>query len=387
MTKEQQYFLHLVKSHLNNTKPEPPENIDFEGLFKVCELQDMTAIAAIELKKLPAEHRLSKEDFSPFNQVLGLTLQNYEYKQEGIRLLTDTLTENGIKHLFIKGAAIRELYPVPEVRTSGDTDVIVDSADLERTATLLAGCGFKDVHSTDVEHDLKYRGEDYEIKCEIRAINADIKAYFADILHSDMCENSGGSAYKMQPLCHLVYITSHLLRHFKSGGAGVRQLADMDVIMRNCKIDFTEYLAICKSLGIEKSSKVLLSLCKEFFATPIDFEYEIEPELLEILHKVMLEGGTFGYGIGDVGTTHLMHSEGSTAKAVLGLFAVNKERLYHDYKYAREHRILLPVAYVSRLYSAVFKRGRQNAQHIRSMFTDREVATELSAMLEELEIK
>ena len=394
MTKEQQYFLNLVRSHLNNEIPEAPKDIDFSELFKVCEIQNMTAIAAIELKKLPADKKLTKEQFSPFNQVLGLTIQNYEYKLKGIELLNNTLCKNKIKHLFLKGAAIRALYPVPEVRTSGDTDVVVDSEILEKTSSLLESVGFEIIRKTDIEADLKYCGEEYEVKNFIEYINDSCREFFADTFDLNKCTTDNGFTFTLKPIYHLIYITYHMLKHFKSGGAGVRQLADIDILIRNCDIDIDEYFRLCKELNFEKSAKVLVSLSKLYFNTPVNTDYEIGDELKSLLDDVILNGGTFGYGIGNIGTAHLMRainsskssSKTSSVKALLGLFAVNKEFLYHNYEYARNHHILLPVAYLSRLYSAVFKRGKQNVRNIKSMFTDRETATKLSEILNELEI-
>ena len=394
MTKEQAYFLELVKSHLNNTKPKAPKEIDFAELFKVCEIQNMTAIAAVKLRDLKDDGIISKEEFSPFNQVLGLTFQNYCYKQEGVELLKNVLCGNKIKHLFLKGAEVRYFYPTPELRTSGDIDIVVKKEDFEKAAMLLVENGFKVVLSSDIQYVLTYLGEEYELKNYLDCLNDKCEEYFSDVFESDKCEDEKDYNYSLFPFYHLIYIISHMLKHFKSGGAGVRQICDIDVILRNCQINLNELFRICEELDFGKSSKVLVSLAKRFFDTPIDFEYEIDIPLLETLEDVILNGGTFGYGIGDIGTTRLMktiNSSGSSGKvasfkSLIGLFIIDKENLYHNYKYAREHHFLLPVAYFSRLYSAVFKRGAQNIKHIQSMFSDREIASKMSDMLNELEI-
>ncbi|MBE6719656.1 MAG: hypothetical protein E7571_03240 [Ruminococcaceae bacterium] len=394
MTNEQKFFLELIKSHLNNAVPPAPNNINYSELFKVCEIQNMTAIAAVELKKLSDDVRPSKEDFSPFNQVLGLTLQSYEYKENGIKLVEKTLNELMIKHTFIKGAALRPLFPVPELRTSGDTDVIVDSDRLEEISTHLKNEGFEEIHSTDIEVDMRYLGEEYEIKTVYDSINDKTKAYFANPFNENLTD-ANGCNYTLKPLCHLIYLTCHILKHFKSGGAGVRQFADIDVIIRNADIDLSEYLSTCKSLGIEKSANIILSVTKKYLGTPIDTEYRIDEETAATLENVIMNGGVFGYGIGNIGTTRLMRTMNksgdntgfASVKAVFGLFAVDKDYLYSRYKYARKHHILLPVAYFSRLFDAVFKRGKRNAKHIKSMFTDRKIASQLSELLNELDIK
>ncbi|MBR3148902.1 MAG: nucleotidyltransferase family protein [Eubacterium sp.] len=394
MTKEQQYFLHLVKSHLNNTTPEAPNDIDYSELFKVSEIQDMTAIIAVELKKLTGENKLTKAQFSPFNQVLGLTVQNYEYKIEGIELLKKVLCKNEIRHLFLKGVVLRDLYPSPELRTSGDTDVTLNKEDLEKAASLLIDNGFKLQQRSDIQYVLTYNNEEYQLKTYIDCLNEKHESYFDNIFESNKSTAKNEYTYTLTPINHLIYVASHMLKHFKSGGAGIRQLCDIDILLRKSDIELNEFIRLCCELGIEKSAKVLLSLCKRYFDTPIAFDYNIDDALNDTLENVLLNGGTFGYGIGDIGTARLMNtisesgsSKSASIKAVFGLFSIDKEALYHNYEFARKHNILLPAAYLKRIYDGVFKRGKGNIKHIKSMFSDREIASKMSEMIKELEIE
>ena len=392
MTKEQQYFLHLVSSHLNNTTPEAPIDIDLSELFEVCELQNMTALAAIELKKLLKNGAIIKEQFSPFNQVLGLTIQNYEYKTEAIEQLKKVLGENNIKHLFLKGAAIRKLYPVPEVRTSGDTDVVVSAEDFDRATSLLTHNSFRLVESTEKDNVLYYRKEQFELKPRIEYINDAIKTYFEDTFDENKCISSGGSTYELKPLYHLVYISYHALKHITGGGIGVRQLADIDIMLRKTDIDINAYFEICKALGLEKSCKSLVALTKYYFNTPVYADININPELRDSLSEVILNGGPFGFN-NSKGTTRLYNTmaksgnadKSITLKALLSLFIVESKTLYNSYQYAESHHILLPVAYFNRLFDAVFKRGRDNVKNIKSILSEREFAKSIGEMLSELE--
>lgn len=53
------------------------------------------------------------------------------------------MEEEKIPYAFFKGYELRELYPVPELRTMGDVDVLVRDEDLERTAEVLCGLGYQ----------------------------------------------------------------------------------------------------------------------------------------------------------------------------------------------------------------------------------------------------
>lgn len=51
--------------------------------------------------------------------------------------LIEVLSQAEIDHLLVKGAVLRFLYPSPELRTSGDTDVVVRLSDYEKSVKVL----------------------------------------------------------------------------------------------------------------------------------------------------------------------------------------------------------------------------------------------------------
>jgi hypothetical protein len=329
-----------------------------------------------------------------FNQALGQTIQSYERKANGFNLFTKTLSEHKIKHLVLKGAAIRELYPVAPVRTSGDTDIIVDKDMLEATASVLVEKGFKHEQDAPIQQVLFYDEEEYEIKNYIDNINEKNQKYFENTFDDNKVYTENGYTYYMKPLYHLVYVTSHLLAHIKDGGAGVRQLMDIHVLISSYNIDINEYLNICDMLDFGKSAKILLTLSKQFFKTDIDINYEIEESLYDLLTDTMLNGGLFGFALADVGTKRLMKTIGQTEKnnvftsirAVLQMFVISPKTLYCFYPYAKRHHWLWPIAYLNRLFDAIFKRNKQNRKHIKSMFTQRETAVKLNDLVKELDL-
>ena len=63
--------------------------------------------------------------------------------KEEVKLFSARMEEEKIPYAFFKGYELRELYPVPELRTMGDVDVLVRDEDLERTAEVLCGLGYQ----------------------------------------------------------------------------------------------------------------------------------------------------------------------------------------------------------------------------------------------------
>ena len=394
MDNTQKFFIHLLSAYLNNSPPLPDAQADWMGVFKLGELHNVTAMLTLSIKKLPAESRPPEKIFSLFKQALGMTLQSYENKLSGIEILTEILNKNNVKHLFVKGAAIREYYPYGEVRTSGDTDVIVESQNLKKASDLLINSGFELVQSDDVQTVLDYKDEEYEVKTYLDGVNKDCESFF-DNPFNDKTKCVDKSLYYLDNTYHLVYIISHFLRHLTVGGVGIRQLMDVDILLRNADIDLERFYKTVKELGIEKSSKVLISLCKEYFDTPVDIDYEIDEELKESLENVMIKGGVFGFAISDHGTSRLVKtlnkSEKSgfsaSLKAFFSMLFPSKEYLYRTYKYCKKCHILLPVAYFQRLFEAVFKRGKSNSKAVKNLFSNNETALQISDIIKELNIE
>ncbi len=394
MDKTQKYFIHLLSSYLNDSPPLSEAQADWMGVFKLGELHNVTAMLTVAIKKLPAESRPPEKLFSLFKQALGMTIQSFENKLSGIEILTDVLSESEIKHLFVKGAAIRQYYPVGEVRTSGDTDVIVEPENLEKATNLLVERGFELSQSDDIQSVLIYNDEEYEVKAYLDGVNSDCEHYF-EMPFEDKCVNTKGFAYNLDTTNHLVYIISHFLRHLSVGGVGIRQLMDIDVMLRCDDFNFELFDSVIKALNIEKSAMFLLKLSKEWFNSPIDIDFEIDEDLKESLEKIMFEGGVFGFAISDHGTVRLVHSmnssekKGLTAsiKAFLMMLFPPKEYLYRTYKYSDKCHLLLPIAFFHRLFDAIFKRGKSNKNAVKNLFTNNDTAIMISDIINELDIK
>lgn len=393
MTKEQEFFIELLSSHINGYIPKPQENIDWKEIFDLSNKHNVTAIVATQIKLLPESSRVQGKGKSYFNQFLGKTLQSYDEKIDAYNYFVKTLSENGIKHLIVKGAVLRDIYPVKELRTSGDTDVVIQKQDYEKCKEILLANGFTLSQDTGEELDMYYNEQYFEISNTFEYINDETKQFFENPFDEKLsyCERY---TYYLYPKYHLVYVLYHILKHIKNGGAGVRMLLDICVLFNNYSIDVNEFLKIMRSLNLEKSSKTIISICKKLFKLDVELEYTINEDIEEKLIDTIISGGVFGFSNGNLGVVRLASTMSdkatgfSSIKAFLGMFIISKDYLMKFYPYARRHRILLPVAYFNRLFDAVFKRGKRNIGNIQSIFSkNNDNAVRLGEILNELEIK
>lgn len=390
MTTEKEYFLHLLACFLGGEEIQPRQ-VDWQVIFQLADQHNVQAIIAHQASTLPAPYAPTGQIKSFFNQQIGRTLQNYDVKQKVKAKIHALLDKSDIDHVFVKGSALRQYYPVPEFRTSGDIDVILRPADYHRMVELLESinCSYTDLNNVTVLHA---KGTEVEIHS-----NANIDCpYFSDLFA--IGEDMGEHLYQIDMYDHILYVLRHICKHIKSTGAGVRMLMDMDVLIRNIDdFDQQELNARCEKAGYAKSWQAIASLLALWFHTPIEPYIDLgeDTALLSNFETVFLDGGVFGFEQFDLGDYYISKSVGDSdklgfwtrIKALLHLFFPPVETLTNSFAYADRHRILVPVAYFHKLFLAVFTRFGHSRDTINAiMHNDSDVSIVYRDLLEELEI-
>lgn len=395
---EKEYFIYLLSCHLNKKKPDGVKNIDWKQVYVLAKKHNVLGIIMSSIKQLDTEFIPDKDIYSAFNQSLGYTVQVYEQKMNAIAALLSVLTKAEIPHLLVKGAVLRNMYPVPALRTSGDTDVIVKNSDYLGVIKLLEKNEFETIKVDGNVATLQLGGERFEIHTELESINVQSKIYFSTPF-DDISECSGYT-YKLMPIYHLIYVITHIAHHMKIGGAGIRMLMDIDVLVRNYpNLDYKDFWQICSNIGIEKTANTLFALCRKWFDTPVsaDFSFDNEEyaDFYNDLCNIILDGGTFGFGNGGVGKNNLEKSIGKNGKAtiltslkalLLWIFPP-KEYLKNCFLYSARYPILLPIAWFHRLFKALFVHRKKSAGYLKEMFMEKEMSERQHQLLTELEIK
>lgn len=391
------FFIYLLSCYLNGEKPVCKKDVDWNAIYALSQKHDVTAVISKEIKELDEDKRPKGKLLSAFNQRLEYTVKNYEYKTQAITLLVKLLSEAKINHLLIKGAVLRYLYPVPELRTSGDTDVVISPSDYENTVEVLKNGGFSVETVGTTVAELKYNDEVFEIHTELEYINIQSKIYFSTPF-DDISEHSGYT-YKLKPFYHLLYVITHIAHHLKNGGAGVRMIMDIDALLRYYPdIDIEKFIALCDYIRIKKTALVLIALSKKWFNTPvaIDFTFEDsdEEDFYKNLSHIILNGGVFGEDNGGVGMVYLQRSINEEGKAGLGTSVKaffrwifpNPSYLQKCFPYCNKRKYLVPIAWFHRLFLAVFGRFGHSKDTLEAMFTQKEMSEKYYEVLKELQI-
>ena len=106
-------------------------------LYDAARAHDMAHIVAAYLD---GRGLLSSDEVSnKFVRANMLSVYRYERMNHDVLAACELLDKNGIEHMLLKGAIFRVYYPKPQMRQSGDVDLLVPQDKLERATELLCG--------------------------------------------------------------------------------------------------------------------------------------------------------------------------------------------------------------------------------------------------------
>ena len=167
---------------------------------------------------------------------------------------------------------MRELYPVPELRTMGDVDVLVRDEDLERTAEVLCGLGYQKEEGGSAVWALKKDNFSYEVHRRLAFgsywNDVDYEGYFATAF--DRLTTGEGSRRYFTPEDHFIFLCFHLAKHLNSTGAGIRMVMDLALFLKAYQdtLDWDYIRAQLELLRMDRFVKTVLYASGEWFGIP-----------------------------------------------------------------------------------------------------------------------
>lgn len=388
MNKNEEYFISLLSSFLNNENPKNPTDIDFNEIYKLSEIHNVTAIAANQISLLDDNYKPDKEIYSAFRQQLGYTLINYADKEKAFSELKELLRLCDIDYAFVKGIILKDYYPIKELRTSSDIDVIIRDNDLKELKEALISRKIEITDESSVCITFMLNNIHIEAHSNLYSDNR----YFDNIFK---IAEKNGHEYKLSDEQHLLYILCHIAKHFKLCGAGVRMFMDIDVLIRhiNFHMDYTKLYSVCKELNVEIFIKYSFYITKKWFFTPINENFTIfkDDYFTELFEKEIIESGCFGYNKRTLANYYISKEKSngnfkSKIKILTRFLFPDREYIEQRYRFARKNKFFLLIGYLTRIFFGLFKRRKHSSNTITSIINSNENAAQYAKLLSELDL-
>lgn len=293
------------------------------------------------------------------------------------------LEKSGIECCLMKGAAIADLYALPECRISGDTDIYINPGDEKKAASILKDMGYDLIPKIKNEHHQR----------AMHPVGGLLEVHFSvftksnkDIIFNGLLDfgnkfekkNINGYEYNvMGTQDELMFLNVHYIKHLVHGGCGIRQILDMLLFMEknNDKIDFKKYDSLMKELRYDRLIDVVKSIGTLYFG----YDYPVyDKALADKLLTDAENGGTFGFLADDRMDFYEMYCSRRTNWSPLRywfykwfvkdentfskVFPDKSQMLKRGYTYAK-HTVLLPVAWIHRLFNLAMHRRKESTEH------------------------
>lgn len=151
-------------------------------------------------------------------------------QQAALTALYAAFEQNGIDYMPLKGAGLKALYPASELRPMGDADILIRCTQYEKIGPVMQALGY--TAETESDHELVWISDAVKIELHKKLLpryNRDYYAYYGDGWRLAVPVQPGGFRYAMRPEDELVYLITHLAKHYRNGGIGLRHLLDIHV--------------------------------------------------------------------------------------------------------------------------------------------------------------
>lgn len=282
--------------------------------------------------------------------------------------------KRGITLVLFKGLPIASLYPDPNLRTSSDADIYVYPEQQKEAVKLLEDRGFTSIDDGAKEHVPVFvkKNSNFSMKIELHdCLWEDYEGKQAEILEtlhlSDretlVVQKNHGIEYNTLGYTeHLIFQLFHIVKHLFFEGISFRYFVDITLYVNKYfdDIDWNKVRNDMKLLHYERFLDCIVCICQRYIGMRKDVpgiepvtEEMIEHLIEDVLGEKEPTSNKDMYETINFLSTYFMRTTAvkeskfqQKRKQILPM----PSELHERFSYAKEHPILLPVAWVHRVF-------------------------------------
>lgn len=351
MKKLYEDYIFLVRTALEGSRADDFGG-DFEALLGIAREHNMTNILWYALRKNRSVPTHIVTELQSSHNMLLFKCANQKMTRGELEGL---LSSAGIKHMFLKGADVAQLYPSEDMREMADIDVYADLDSHENVKEVLLRAGYS-FEGHKGHHDVFHRDPFISVEVHESVLDKQretgLDAYFASPW--ELAQGSGFE-YRFDPSDNYIFLMGHLFGHFHQGGVGVRFFADMALYMKKYgdELDWVKIDSVFKRFGLSEVMHNLKALALHWFGD------EPESGLLDEMGEYVFESGSYGKTAHMV--MYLANEDGknSFSAAVKRKLFISPAEMRRRSRAVDRCPLLLPLAYLVRAVKIVFTRFRE----------------------------
>ena len=218
------YTCRSISSVINNTEPPAlPENMSIDSLYAYQLTQDVISISYAALARLDVTLDLS--EYIMDNKRCILREARFDIAGQE---LYSRLDKAGAPFLPLKGAILKNLYPMPYYRYFTDIDIYVGD-EFDKAEKVLLELGYEELVDTD-HNDVSYVKKPslhIELHKELFPDDYTFEGYFDEPYKRTRIKEGYKYYHVFNDDDFFIHVLCHLYKHFTFGGCGLKMYLDI----------------------------------------------------------------------------------------------------------------------------------------------------------------
>ncbi|MCI5628812.1 MAG: nucleotidyltransferase family protein, partial [Clostridium sp.] len=385
-TTEKQFIDLLSNSIRNEVCKKKYDNVDWNELMNLSRKHKIEGLIYSALNKSRLLENIDEDKVNELKKEVFFTGVTQISNMSKLEIVFNEFSKENVPVIVLKGLVVREYYPQPEQRSMSDADIFVKAKDLNKSKKILIDLGYTEVDA-EASHHIKYIKSGYPmIELHWHVMKRDGFSDELDLFEDDIWDRTIEVKVKGAKVLSLGYedlalhLCMHMAAHLAASGFGVRQIADLVLLVekKGHLIDWTLFINKAEEFGFKKFIIIMFNICNILFNMDIPKEmavYKIDDEeMFESLISTIFDGGV--YGKKDMASNFAnqvaFNYKGKDSNATIG--AIRRyfrfifpsiETMSDKYSYARKIRILTPIAWIHHLFSGIFRKEYNFTEKIR----------------------
>lgn len=286
------------------------KNLDYATIMQLAEEQSVVGLVTAGLEYV-TDIKVPKEELLQF---IGHSLHIDQMNQamnEFVAKLLDKLRKEDVNAILVKGQGIAQCYAKPLWRSCGDIDLLLSNENYDKAKAILEPLA----ESTETEfkqfkhYGMTIKGWVVELHGTLRPrlskqIDTVVDEAQKDIFYSGNVrswDNGGTTVFLPAPNNDIIFLFTHILKHFYQGGIGLRQICDWSrfLYVYYEEIDNKLLESRLKKMGIVSEWKAFAALAVEWLGMPVEVIplYSSDKKWIRkavAIYRFVLEVGNFG---------------------------------------------------------------------------------------------
>ena len=371
-------ILALVKTSIHHENYIPNTEIPWKDAYGTLAAGKLTGIVYHNVSQLSGPYVPEAEVSNIWKDIVFqrgfrqlLSFQELGYVLQEAR-------KKGLHPVIFKGIALATLYPAPNMRFSSDSDILIPPKERPTMEALLQELGYSFVEAASKDHVPVYKisqGNRF-LKIELHdCLWEDYTGLQAELL--EQLQLSAPETLLQTTACnvpittlgyeqHLIYQIFHIAKHFAFEGLPLRYLTDITLFVNAYyqEINPAHFWEVMKKLKYDVFCDAIFKICvhylgmKEVLLSKEYEQYNLNEALLE---DILTAGKASGddaeaWASTDTLSRYLMRdtqAASSPFSQKLHMIFPTPSELKDKFSYAKKYKILLPIAWIHRFFSAI----------------------------------